>query len=324
MPRFSFTGLETMPIARRNLQGMIFAAFLSGAALCLAAQTTAPAGSAPGTATVQLTPHYAPNATYTYDLEIDSHILRSGAGAGNPAELINASRVLMHVLPAAQQQGGGAVIELSFLQYNTTVRADASLQEALQKETSETDESARQMAPVRVQLQPDGTTKIVERPQGAVFDQPVAVLEQFARTDMLPIGPVAVGTHWKRTRIQDLPTMHFSLPLQMQCTLTGVQAVKGQPAATIAVQMQGASPLPPDGIPNAQQLAAAGLVARGSIDITGSSNNQYRETDGVLLSSSSQNHNVLKIQLMGATPEPQDVTTTIDSTGTVKLIAEKR
>lgn len=306
-----------MTIARRIL---LIVSYCLAAVFCAAGQAAAPAQ------TVTVTPHYVPGAAYTYDLQIDSHILRSGAGvkANQPAELTNTSRVLMQVLPQAQQTGGGALIELRFLQYRTTVRADASLQQALQKEMSATDSAAIEMAPVRIQLQPDGTTKVVERPQGDVFDQPVSVLEQFARTDMLPTGPVAVGAHWTHTRIQELPTMHFSMPLQMQCTLAGAQTAHGQPVATIAVKMQGASTLPPDGIPNEQQLAAAGFAAKGSISIAGSSSNQYREADGILLSSSSQNHSVLKIELIGPTPQPQDVNTTIDSTGTVKLVGEKR
>jgi len=303
-----------MSIARRLL---FTVGCCLGAALLGAAQTAAPA------ATVSVTPHYAPNATYTYDLQIDSHILRSGAGAksNQPAELSNTSRVLMHVLPVAP--AGGTVIELRFLQYHTSVRADAAMQQTLQEQMTEGDDAAANMAPVRIQLQPDGSTKVIERPQGAVFDQPVSVLEQFARTDMLPVGPVAVGAHWQRTRLQDLPTMHFSLPLQMQCTLTGSHQQHGQAVAGIAVQMQGSSKLPPDGIPNAKQLAAAGYAASGSIAITGSSNNQYREADGILLASSSQNHNVLKIELVGPDPIPQDIVTTIDSTGTVKLVSEK-
>lgn len=288
-----------------------------GAALLCAAQAPAPA-------TITVTPHYAPNATYTYDLQIDSHIVRAGAGAtsSQPAELTNTSRVGMHVLP--QSPVGGAIIELRFLQYHTSVRAGVSLQQQLQEQMAESDDAATHMAPVRIRLQPDGSTKVIERPQGAVFDQPVSVLEQFARTDMLPVGPVAIGTHWQRTRVQDLPTMHFSLPLQMQCTLAGSQKEHGQAVASIAVQMQGSATLPPDGIPNVQELAAAGYAASGSIAITGTSNNQYREADGLLLSSSSQNHNVLKIELVGPTATPQDVTTTIDSTGTVKLVNEKR
>lgn len=304
-----------MPIARRLL---LAAGCSLGAALLCVAQAAAP------TATVSVTPHYAPNATYTYDLQIDSHILRSGAGAkaSQPAELTNTSRVQMHVLP--QAQAGGTVIELRFLQYHTNVRADATLQQTLQQQMSASDDAAVHMAPVRIQVQPDGSTKVIERPQGSVFDQPVAVLEQFAHTDMLPVGPVAIGAHWKRTRVQDLPTMHFSLPLQMDCTLTGSQKEHGQAVASIAVKMQGSSKLPPDGIPNAQQLAAAGYAASGSIAIRGTSNNQYREADGILLSSSSQNHNVLKIQLVGPTATPQDIVTTIDSTGAVKLVSEKR
>lgn len=304
-----------MPIARRILLAV---GCCLGVALWSAGQTAAPA------ATVSVTPHYAPNATYTYDLQIDSHILRSGAGvtSNQPAELSNTSRVLMHVLPGTQQ--GGAVIELRFLQYHTSVRADAALRQTLQQQISTGDDAAARMAPVQVQLQPDGSTRVIERPQGAVFDQPVSVLEQFARTDMLPIGLVAVGAHWTRTRVQDLPTMHFSLPLQMQCALSGSQTQHGQAVADIAVKMQGSSKLPPDGIPNAQQLAAAGYAASGSIAITGTSNNQYREADGILLSSSSQNHNVLTIRLVGPTATPQDMITTIDSTGTVKLVSEKR
>ncbi len=303
-----------MPTARRLL---LAASGCLGATLLCAAQTPVPA-------TVTVTPHYAAHATYTYDLQIDSHILRTGAGvtSSQPAELTNTSRVEMHVLSPSPT--GSAIIELRFLQYHTSVRADASLQRQLQEQTAESDDAAAHMAPVRIQLQPDGSTKVTERPQGAVFDQPVSVLEQFARTDMLPVGPVAIGMHWQRTRVQDLPTMHFSLPLQMQCTLTGSQKEHGQAVARIAVQMRGSSQLPPDGIPNAQQLAAAGYAATGSIAITGMSNNQYREADGLLLSSDSQNHNVLKIELVGPTATPQDVITTIDSTGTVKLVSEKQ
>lgn len=299
-----------MLIARRLLCGWMFA---TAAALCLAAQTAAP---------VTVTPRYTPGASYTYDLQIDSHIVRSGMAPSQPAELLNTSRVLMHVLPAPGQASSNQ-IELSFLKYQTTVRADATLQDSLQKDSAAADAAALHMTPVRVQLQPGGSTRIIARPKGAAYDQPVAVLEQFARTDMLPLGAVKVGDHWSRERVQDIPTMHFSLPLKMECQLTGAPVLEGQPAATISVQLRGSSTLPGNALPNAQQLAAAGFVAQGTIAINGTSQNQYRDKDGVLLSSTSQNHTVLHIQLVGATAEPKTLDTTIDSTGTVTLVPGK-
>lgn len=296
---------------------------LAAAAALGAAALTAAWAQAPGsTAAVTLKPSGQPGTVYTYSVTVHSQILRT-AGPGMPqtATLDNTAEVEMRVLPPSAP--GALDVQMRFTKDTTTVQAEPDLQSALEQEVQATDKAAMAMDPVHFRTSADGEFQTISRSTGDDYDQPVIVLDEIARADSLPVGPTNVGDHWTRARSQAIPTMHYSIPLTLQCALTAVGRVEGRQVATVTVHSHGDSQLPPGAIPDLNQLASQGVVPTASIEFTSDSTSQYTVPNAVLTYTASKSHNVLHLVLSASGQPSQSSDTTIDSTGSVKLDSTK-
>lgn len=286
--------------------------FLSAARTSAIAWAVAAVGlwaQAPPPATLTLVPRYTAGSSLYYAVTIHS-------AAGMQATLDTTAEVVMRILPGATP--GHFDTEMHFTKYATTVQADESLRPALAGQAAATDKAALGMTPARFRVGV-GTFQVLARPTGSEYDQPVEMLEELVRTDALPPAGTPVGGQWTHQRTRDLPTLNFSVPLNLACQLTAVGQSQGQPAATISVHAQGNTALPPNALPDSDALAAQGLVAEASLrfDITATS--QYRVADAVLLASSSSSDNHLHIKLVGPSPKAGEQDSDFSSTATVKL-----
>lgn len=259
--------------------------------------------------TVTLVPHEVAGSTLYYAVAIHSDL-------GGKASMDTAAEIVMRILPGGAP--GGYVTEMKFTKFATTVHAAGSVLAGLQKQAAGTDHAALTMTPARFQAGP-GTFQVLARQVGPDYDQPVEMLEELARTDALPSGATAVGSQWTRHRTRDLPTMNASVALTLQCQLTAVAAVAGQPAATITVRSQGNTTLPPNALPGSQAMAAQGLVPEATVAFDTTATSLYRVADAVLLQTHSDTHNQMHIKLVGPNPQAGSQESDIDSTASVKL-----
>lgn len=279
------------------------------AALALAA---AAAAQAPAAA-VTLAPAYHPGARLDYAIAIHSAI-------GTQATLDTAAEAEVHILAGAAP--GSFTADVRFTRFKTTVQAqDASDRAGLEQQAAATDQAAAAMKPVRFQVS-GRDLHILARPPGADYDQPVEMLEELMRTDQLPAGPVAVGSHWTGERAQPIPTMNASVALRLDCALTSLGDTGGVPTATLTVHSEGRSDLPPNALPGAAELAKQGLMATASITFDTDSTSIYRRADAVLLKTTSDTHNTMVLKLVGPSPLARTTDTHIDSTATVTLERE--
>lgn len=259
---------------------------------------------------VTLEPRYTPGAKLLYAITIHSMI-------GLKATMDTTAEAEMSILPGATP--GSFSAAMRFTKFSTTVQSDdASARGDLVKQAAATDAAATSMAPARFEVD-NGAFKVLYRQTGPAYDQPVEMLEELARTDELPSGAAAVGDHWTRQRTRAIPTMNFSVPLTLDCTLTSLGQVDGQPAATITVRSQGNATLPPGALPGSDQMAAAGLVPEATIAFDTTSHSQFRVADAVLLETTSETHNQMNLKLVGPSPQAGSSVTDINSTATVKL-----
>ncbi|HUX68753.1 MAG TPA: hypothetical protein VMV31_14805 [Terriglobales bacterium] len=283
-----------------------------GTAATLALAALAPAQAAtptPAPGQITLIPRYTAGAQLTYSVAIHSDL-------GGKATMDTAAEVAMRILPGATP--GAFDAELRFTQFSTTVHGDPAVLPGLQQQAAATDHAALAMTPPRFR-EAQGHFQVLARQAGAAYDQPVEMLEELVRTDALPRGPTAVGARWSRHRTRQLPTMNTSVALTLACHLAAVGTVAGQPAATITVRSQGDAPLPPNALPNSQALAAQGLVPEATVAFDTTATSVYRLADAVLLQSHSQTHNLMRIKLVGPSPQAGTQDSDINSSATVKL-----
>ena len=272
----------------------------------------------PPAAQVTLVPHYTPGAQLYYAVAIHSDVATTtNQTQQSSATLDTQAEIEMHILSASKP--GTFEAEMRFTKYHTTVAsADAAVKAQLQEKSAHDDASAVAMTPARFSVAA-GKLTLESRQSGSDYDQAVDMLSELVRTEDLPTGPVGVGAQWTRARNRDLPGMHANLPITLQCSLTGVGNDQGQATATISVHSSGAADLPPGSLPGAQEMARAGVVPIGKISSNTVSTSRFRTDDAVLISSSSETHSQVSIQLVGPTPTPQSTDSLIHSTGTVKL-----
>ncbi len=262
---------------------------------------------------VTLLPRYTVGERLLYSVAIHSTI-SSGAVLDTTAE----AELRVVAAPAP----GKFTATARFLRYTTKVQAQSPADLAgLQRQSAATDHAATSMAPAEFAVTP-GSFKTLSRQAGAVYDQPVEMLQELARTDSLPTGPTAVGAAWTRTRRRAIPTLNASVPLRLDCSLNAIAPYAGQPAATIVVHAQGSAALPPGSLPGSKALAAQGLVAEATVRFDTTATSHYRIADGVLLETSSTSHNNMRINLVGPSPAAKTTNADIHSTSTVKLEKE--
>lgn len=259
--------------------------------------------------TVSLVPNYQPGTHFFYLLQVHSTI-------STRATLDTTAEVDMQILPGSVP--GRFRASMRYTRFTTTVKADASAdQAALALQAAATDKAAVAMqAP---EFEASGTTlQVLSRTPGPDYDQPVDVLEELVRTDSLPTGPVSVGSHWTRTRSRPVPGMNASVPLTLDCSLTGLGARDGAATASVRVEARGNAILPADALPGAAAMEAQGVVPDARVSVSSDATAIYRAADAVLLSISSESHNQLEIKLIGGA-QPQSNTTESVSSATVKL-----
>src|SRR6185437_14712342 len=252
----------------------------------------------PPAAQVTLVPHYTPGAQLYYAVAIHSDVATTtNQTQQSSATLDTQAEIEMHILSASKP--GTFEAEMRFTKYHTTVAsADAAVKAQLQEKSAHDDASAVAMTPARFSVAA-GKLTLESRQPGSDYDQAVDMLSELVRTEDLPTGPVGVGAQWTRARNRDLPGMHANLP--------------------ITLHSSGAADLPPGSLPGAQEMARAGVVPIGKISSNTVSTSRFRTDDAVLISSSSETHSQVSIQLVGPTPTPQSTDSLIHSTGTVKL-----
>lgn len=289
-------------------------------ALLLLLMPAIPAQAPPPSAAAQVTlvPRYTPGSQLYYAVTIHSEVnTTTNQTQHSSATLDTQAEIEMHILAASQP--GTFKAEMRFTRYHTTVAsADAALQTQLEQKSSHDDASAVAMTPARFSVSA-GKFTLESRQPGTDYDQAVDMLSELVRTEDLPSGPVGVGAQWVRTRNRDLPGMNANLPITLHCSLTALGSVQGQPVATIEVHSDGAADLPPGSLPGAQEMAREGVVPMGKISSNTVSSSQFRIADAVLLTSSSETHSQVSIQLISPSPAPQSTESLIHSTGTVKL-----
>jgi len=254
---------------------------------------------------------YPAGATYAYGVTLHSTI-------GNRATIGTTAEVEIRILTAGGPNNYEAT--LRFTRFATTVEStDAQAKAGLVKQSADTDHAAVTMQPVKVKVTPD-TFTIESRSPGADYDQPVEMLTQLARADVLPSGPVQVGSSWTRVRTQPIPTMNTSVALHMQCSLVAVGEAGGQPAVTLRVVSTGNAELPAGSLPGSDELARQGLVAVATVGFNTDATSEYRRADAVLLSSKSETRNHMHVKLVGPSPNATAYDTDITSSSTVKLL----
>ncbi|MGH9482218.1 MAG: hypothetical protein ACRD1L_09005 [Terriglobales bacterium] len=267
-------------------------------------------GQVAGQVKVTLQPRYPPGTKLLYAISIHSSI-------GSKATMDTTAEAEMSVQPGTAP--GSFEAAMRFTKFSTMVKTDdANTLADLTKQAAATDHAAVSMAAARFQVG-TGAFQVLFRQAGADYDQPVEMLEELARTDELPSGPTAVGEHWTRQRTRAIPTMNVSVPLTLDCSLTGMGQAEGRPTAAITVHSQGNATLPPGALPGSDQLAAQGLVPEATIVFDTTSHSQFRVADAVLLETTSQTHNQMNLKLVGPSPQAGNSVTDIDSTATVKL-----
>ena len=258
---------------------------------------------------VTLIPHYMAGSTLYYAVAIHSDL-------GGKATMDTAAEIALRILPGSP--AGGFDTEMHFTKFATTVHASGQVLAGLQKQAATTDHAALTMTPARFQVAL-GKFQVLARQAGPDYDQPVEMLEELVRTDALPTGATAVGSQWTRHRTRDLPTMNASVALTLQCQLTAVAPVAGQPAATITVHSLGNTTLPPNALPGSQAMAAQGLVPEATVAFDTTATSIYRVADAVLLQTTSQTSNQMHIKLVGPNPQAGSQESDINSTASVKL-----
>jgi len=260
---------------------------------------------------VTLVPDFAPGSVLTYSVAIHSNV-------GTHIQMDIKAEIAMHILAAATP--GNFDAELRFTQYTSTVKADNPTdQQSVAAQAAATDHAAQSMPAVHFRINGSQFTT-VSRPQGADYDQPVQMLAELARMDTLPTGPTTVGARWTRVRTQQIPTLNFSLPLTLECQLTAVGTLDGQPSATVVVHSHGSSQLPPGSLPGTQQMAAQGLIPEATVGFDTTATSRYRLPQAILDLATSTTHNTMDIRFIGPSPQAQTSNTYIDSTATVKLV----
>jgi hypothetical protein len=261
-------------------------------------------------AAVTLVPSYKPGQKLVYSASIQSQI-------GADATMNTVAEIEMDILPGATP--GHFDTAMHFTKYATTAQAtNPANQASLAQEAASEDHAALSMTPTRFRVAP-GMITVLARANGPSYDQAVEMLEELARTDSLPEGPVSVGNHWTRERSRAIPTLNFSVALTLPCALTSFGNLDGQPTAMVTIHSDGSTPLPPGSLPGSQQLAAQGLVPEATIRFDNDTTSQYRIADAVLLESQSQSHNHMEIRFIGPSPNARTTETDIASSATLKL-----
>lgn len=268
-------------------------------------------------ATVTIQPRFTPGEVLRWQIQIHSAITRDMNGQISSASMDNQTSAQMRIVSS---DATGTVAELTITQYRTRVSGMDALATSLRASEDQTAAAATLMPPVRVKIVAGGANQTLSAPVGDQFAEPVTMLEQLARTDSLPSGATHVGDHWTRQRVQDLPSLHFSLPTTLQCSLTGLQWAANRWLATIAVRSNASSVLPPSAIPGFSDFAAQGYASKATLDVTGDSSGRYDVAQGTLQGATSQTHNLLRIELVGPQPQPLHISTRIDSTGSVQRV----
>lgn len=267
--------------------------------------------------TVRLATTYTPDSWLLYSVSATTKITTRTSQGAVHATLVTQAEAQLHVLPGATTND--FEIAARFSQYSTTVTADNATQKAgLEKQAAATAQAATTMKPAQFRVV-NGVLSMVFRQPGDNYDQPVDMLSELARNDVLPSKPVAVGAQWTRTRARAIPTTTISMPLTLRCRLAALGSEQGAPTATIAVDSTGSANLPPGSLPDSQKLASEGLVPLGQFSTKTVANSTYRVADGVLLATSSQTHSSMQLQFIGPSPQAATSDSEIDSSGTVKL-----
>ena len=265
----------------------------------------------PGGASVTLVPNYTAGEHLDYVISMRTSIV-------GQAQLRIAARADMRILPGAAPGRFTAV--LRFTRFHSSVQAaNPALRASLTRQAAATDRAALRMTPLRVQASA-GAFRVLARAQGGVYDEPVEMLSELARTDVLPSGPVAVGDSWTRVRHQAIPSVQADVTLTLDCRLSALGRFDHAPAATITLRSRGQANLAPGAIPASPALAARGLVPTGSATFDTTATSVYRTSDAVLERVTSVSHNGLVIRYVGPGPAEPPSDTEIDSSATVTLV----
>ncbi len=262
--------------------------------------------------TITLNRRFTPGKVRHYEIVVRSDIQMNGASGMLGAHLLQHCRVEERDLKP--DKPGEGKVALRYQQYSTQVSSDDPGFEArLRQRAGEEQAKVAQMGAIEIEVLDHGAIHTLAAPKDEELDQALTILQQFAYADLFPNHAVAPGAHWSRIRVQHVSSLHTSVPLQMKCVLAEVHG----DVATIDMDMTGSTALPPSSL-GLSPAELAGKMVSAEMTIVAHSQNQYRIASGVLQQSTSQSTNTLQLTIAG--PVSENDTTTIHSSGTVKLV----
>lgn len=273
---------------------------------------------APGNGAVRLRQIFQPGQRRIYSIRIISQISSGTPGAVQHSKLINQSRISLRVLGVAP---AGARIRLRYLRYSTRVRGNGPMADQLQQQAIGSDPKVLKMAPLVVQVGPDGKTHIVSQPQSPGQVQALNVLIQLVRDNYFPAHAVAQGAVWSQHRLQSIGIGRARIPLHFHYHLLRLNPAPGS-AMLIRVRTTGHTMLPVSMVPNHQHLTELGFALQPTFRLTGTSQNRYRRGDCALLSSQSRSQTTISVKMIRGLAPPQILITRMNSTGQVKLLSQ--
>ena len=148
------------------------------------------ASAAPGAGSARLRQIFQPGQRRVYSIHIISRISSGTPGAVQHSKLVNQSRVSMRVMAVTP---AGARIQLRYLRYFTRVRGNGPMADQLQQQAISSDPKVPHMAPLVVQVSPEGITRIISQPHSPGQRQALNVLIQLVRDNYFPAHAVAAG-----------------------------------------------------------------------------------------------------------------------------------
>ncbi len=276
------------------------------------------ASAAPGAGSARLRQIFQPGQRRVYSIHIISRISSGTPGAVQHSKLVNQSRVSMRVMAVTP---AGARIQLRYLRYFTRVRGNGPMADQLQQQAISSDPKVPHMAPLVVQVSPEGITRIISQPHSPGQRQALNVLIQLVRDNYFPAHAVAAGAIWSRHRTQSIGIGQARIPLRFHYHLLRLKPAPDS-AMLIRVRTIGHTTLPVKMVPNYQHLTELGFALQPTFRLTGTSENRYRRDDCALLSSQSQNQTTISIKMIRGLSPPKILTTRMNSTGKVRLLSQ--
>ncbi len=272
---------------------------------------------APGPASTLLGQTFQPGQRRIYTIRIISRISSGTPGAVQHSKLVNQSRVSLRVMAVS---AAGARIRLRYLRYSTRVRGNGPMADQLQQQAISSDPKVLKMAPLVVQVSPEGKTQIISQPQSPGQAQALNVLIQLVRDNYFPAHAVAADAVWSRHRTQSIGIGHARIPLRFHYHLLHWNPAPDS-AMLIRVRTTGHTTLPVSMVPNYQHLTELGFALQPTFRLTGTSVNRYRSSDCALLSSHSQSQTTITVKMIRGLAPPRILSTQMNSTGSVRLLS---